>query len=119
MTFEINRLVPELWCSDFPASLAFYTERLEFEIAQRRGDDPHAYLDFRGAQIMLAHWTIEGDFEPWYPEPLERPFGRGINFQFMIDDVQGLRDRIVGRGVAPFRDLPSRTVRSNRPMSSG
>ncbi|MCR9221498.1 MAG: VOC family protein [Alphaproteobacteria bacterium] len=110
MTFDINRLVPELWCSDFQASLAFYTEKLGFEIAQQRGADPHAYLAFQGAQIMVAHWTFDGSFEPWSPDEMERPFGRGVNLQFMVDDVQGVHDRIVSRGVEPFRDLYISTI---------
>ena len=110
MTFEINRLVPELWCSDFHESLAFYTEKLDFEIVQQRGDDPHAYLAFQGAQIMLAHWTFDGSWEPWFPAPIKRPYGRGINFQFMIDDVQGVHDRIVANGVEPFLALHTSTI---------
>ena len=77
MTFGINRLVPELWCSDFERSLAFYCETLGFDIAQREGDTPHAYLVYQGAQIMIAHWELDGAWEPWMPQPLEKPLGRG------------------------------------------
>ena len=105
MTFEINSLVPELWCSDFEESLNFYTDKLGFEVAQRRGSDPHAYLSLQGAQIMLAHWTFDGSWEPWYPDQLEQPFGRGINLQFMIKGVQELHTRVVSAGVEPFLAL--------------
>ena len=76
MTFGINRLVPELWCSDFERSLAFYCETHGFDIAQREGDTPHAYLAYQGAQIMIAHWEFDGAWEPWMPQPLEKPLGR-------------------------------------------
>ena len=105
MVFHINSLVPELWCSDFQKSLKFYTEVLGFGIAQRRGADPHAYLSLQGAQIMLAHWEFDGSWEPWYPAPMERPYGRGINFQFMIKGVQELHDRVVAAGTQPFLAL--------------
>ena len=105
MTFEIEKLVPELWCSDFEESLSFYTAAIGFEIAQQRGKDPHAYLALQGAQIMLAHWTFDGSWEPWFPASMGKPFGRGINFQFMIRDVQGVHDRVVGAGVKPFLAL--------------
>ncbi len=36
MTFEIKPLVPELWCSDFEASVNFYTATLGFDVAQQR-----------------------------------------------------------------------------------
>lgn len=110
MTFSINALTPELWCTDFEISLAFYKDVLGFDIGQRRGQDPHAYLSREGAQIMLAHWTLDGDWEPWFPEPLERPFGRGINFQFMVSDVRGLHDRVVASGVEPFLALHTATI---------
>jgi catechol 2,3-dioxygenase-like lactoylglutathione lyase family enzyme len=105
MTLEINSLVPELWCSNFKESLYFYTSKLGFEIAQQRGNDPHAYLSLQGVQIMLAHWKFDGSWEPWYPAPMERPFGRGINLQFMIKDVQKFHDRAVAAGVMPFLAL--------------
>ena len=105
MTFEIEPLVPELWCSDFEKSIEFYTGIIGFEVAQRRGEDPHAYLSLNGAQLMIAHWSLDGSWEPWHPEPLERPYGRGVNFQFMVDNVQHIYDRLLRKGIKPFRDL--------------
>lgn len=105
MTFRIQPLVPELWCSDFKRSMNFYTDIIGFEVAQQRGADPHAYLTLNHAQIMIAHWTFDGSWEPWLPYQMEQPFGRGVNFQFMVDDVQELLARIVSKGVEPFREL--------------
>ena len=105
MTFEIEPLVPELWCSDFRKSMEFYTECIGFAVAQQRGQDPHAYLSLNRAQIMIAHWTLDGSWAPWQPEAMKQPFGRGINLQFMVDDVQLLRDRVLSKGIKPFRDL--------------
>ena len=110
MTFQINPLVPELWCSDFETSLAFYTETLGFEIAQQRERDPHAYLALDGSQVMLAHWTFDGSWEPWYPAPIERPLGRGFNFQFLVADVTSLHDKAVGKGVEPFMALQTAMI---------
>ncbi|CUK04057.1 Glyoxalase-like domain protein [Ruegeria denitrificans] len=105
MTFRIEPLVPELWCTDFEKSMAFYTETIGFEVAQQRGQDPHAYLSLNQAQIMIAHWTIDGSWEPWFPKSMERPFGRGINFQFMVDNVQDLYDRVRAKGIKPFVEI--------------
>ena len=110
MTFEINSLVPELWCSDFEKSLGFYTRKLGFEIAQQRGDDPHAYLSCQGSQIMLAWWEFDGSWEPWYPKPMEKPFGRGINFQFMVEGINDLHERVVESGIKPFMELHTATI---------
>ncbi len=105
MAFRIQPLVPELWCSDFQRSMSFYTDIIGFEVAQQRGNDPHAYLTLDRAQIMIAHWRFDGSWEPWLPNQMEQPFGRGINFQFMVDDVRGLFDRVTAKGVEPFLEI--------------
>ena len=105
MTFEINSLVPELWCSDFERSLTFYTDALGFSVAQMRDGEYHAYLSFQGAQIMIAWWEFDGAWEPWAPEPLEMPLGRGVNFLFMVEDVRNHHDRVQRAGIEPFLAL--------------
>jgi catechol 2,3-dioxygenase-like lactoylglutathione lyase family enzyme len=93
--FKINSLVPELAVTDFDRSLKFYTEFLLFEIAQRRRTDPHAYLAFQGSQIMISpaehNWE---ERDSWETAALERPFGRGINFQFFVSGVEELYNRV-------------------------
>lgn len=110
MPFEINTLVPELWCSDFERSLEFYTDRLGFEVAQRRARDTHAYLSFQGSQIMIAWWEPDGRWEPWFPAPMERPYGRGINLQFMVKNVRQLHEKMVASGVQPFLKLHTASI---------
>ena len=75
--FQIHDLVPEFWCSNFDESLHFYTKVLGFSVAQRRGYDLHADLELGDAQIMIARWDQDGS---WEPAPLEKPYGRGVNF---------------------------------------
>ena len=47
--FQVHALVPELWCSNFNESLHFYMEVVGVSLAQRRGDDLHAYLELGNA----------------------------------------------------------------------
>lgn len=105
MTFVINALVPELWCSEFEVSLKFYTDILGFDVAQRRGCDPHAYLSLQGAQIMIAHWTLDGTWVPWRRQEMNRPYGRGINLQFFVPEVRGLYERVLAAGVKPLVEI--------------
>ncbi|WP_425091876.1 VOC family protein [Tropicimonas sp. S265A] len=105
MAFEIHALVPELWCSNFDASMDFYTGVLGFDVVQQRGRDPHAYLSCHGAQIMLAHWPLDGTWVPWHPGDMARPFGRGINLQFMVPDVTALYGDVRARDVQPLVDI--------------
>lgn len=110
MTFSINSLVPELWCSDFEASLKFYTEILGFNVAQRRSTGTHAYLSLQGSQIMIAWWDHDGTWEPLGPEPLEWPYGRGINFQFMVKNVREIHTAVLAAGLKPFLELNTRSI---------
>ena len=100
--FNVQALVPELWCSNFDRSLAFYTDLLGFSVTQRRGDDWHAYLERGGAQLMIAHWPLDG---VWEPAPLEKPYGRGMNLFIWVDDVHALYDRVLSAGIQPFVEL--------------
>lgn len=47
------RLVPELNCTDFERSLAFYTDVLGFGVRYARPEQKFAYLEREGAELML------------------------------------------------------------------
>ncbi len=103
---RINALVPELWCSDFDASLHFYVEVCGFSVGQRRGDDKHAYLTLGESQLMIGTWEQDGT---WESGPFEHPYGRGINLQILVDDARALRERIREAGVEVFVELYTTT----------
>jgi catechol 2,3-dioxygenase-like lactoylglutathione lyase family enzyme len=100
--FQVHTLVPEFWCSNFEDSLHFYTEVVGFSVAQRRGNDLHAYLELGNAQIMIACWKRDGT---WEPAPLEKPYGRGVNFQILTDDIQSIYLSALSADVKPFVEL--------------
>lgn len=105
MAFKINQLVPELWCSNFEESKEFYIGLLGFKVAQQRGNDPHAYLSLHGAQIMIAHWELDGEWVPWLPRELQKPYGRGINLQFFVPNVDQIYGTVLSRGIAPLVEI--------------
>ena len=113
MTFSINSLVPELWCSNFEDSLDFYTKILGFSVAQRKDTNQHAYLELQGSQIMIASWKQEGI---WEPAPLEKPYGRGINFQIFVNNVNELHNAVRQAGLTPFVELYTMTYWTNHGM---
>lgn len=75
-------LVPELDVTSIEASLHFWCDGLGFRIAYDRPAAKFAYLERQGAQLMLCQ--INGN---WKTGALEKPFGRGINFQIATDDL--------------------------------
>jgi catechol 2,3-dioxygenase-like lactoylglutathione lyase family enzyme len=82
-------LVPEFLVSNLDRSLAFWRDLLGFEIAYDRPAARFAYLCRRPVQIMLCE--VNGR---WETGPLERPYGRGINFQIMVDRIEPLLEAL-------------------------
>jgi catechol 2,3-dioxygenase-like lactoylglutathione lyase family enzyme len=106
-----NRLVPELYCTDLERSLRFYRETLGFSLCFARPEERFAYLERDGAQLMLEQLTSEG--RAWLAGPLEPPFGRGINLQILVRDVDSLHASVVASGAHILVPLEERWYRRN------
>jgi catechol 2,3-dioxygenase-like lactoylglutathione lyase family enzyme len=79
-----RKIVPELYCSDFPRSLQFYTEVLGFRVRYTRPAERFAYL---------------------------YPFGRGMNLEIGVDDVDAIYARAQAAGTIIFLPLEERWYR--------
>lgn len=90
-------LVPEFSCSDFSATLDFYLRVLGFEIAFERSERRFAYLRLGAAEIMVKQAN-----EFWNTGEMQKPYGRGVNFQINVEDVLGLSKRIESSGFQLF-----------------
>lgn len=92
--YNLARCVPEILVTSFDASLKFY-RMLGFVDQYQRPN--FAYLEYQGAQFMIAQrdgtWET-GDMQP--------PYGRGVNFQFSTDELDGLIERLSRAGVALY-----------------
>lgn len=100
------RLVPELDVTSLEESLRFWCDRLGFAVAYRRPESGFAYLEREGAQVMLCQ--MNGN---WETGPLERPLGRGINFQIEVSDVGPILAALSQAGWPLFRELHDRWYR--------
>ncbi|MEJ9233380.1 VOC family protein [Peribacillus butanolivorans] len=80
--FKLNTLVPELSVSDINKSLNFYLNILSFKLDYQRSEDKFAMLSLNDCQIMIEE--INGY---WQTAELTYPFGRGINFQITVSDI--------------------------------
>jgi catechol 2,3-dioxygenase-like lactoylglutathione lyase family enzyme len=83
---HFSPLVPELYVSDLARSLDFYCGLLGFSVLYDRPEERFAYLDREGAQLMLEQPTGRA----WVSGPIERPFGRGVNFEIGVSDAARL-----------------------------
>ena len=81
-----SRVVPELMVSDIARSMDFWCRCLGFEVAYQRAESGFAYLQHPdGAQVMVCQ--RDGT---WETGKIDYPYGRGINLQILVDDIDSL-----------------------------
>lgn len=96
-------LVPELSVSNLQHSLSFWRDLLGFEVAYDRPDARFAYLVKGRLQVMLCE--LNGR---WETAEMARPFGRGINFQILVDRIEPIL-KALGDAQWPLYEQPSET----------
>lgn len=94
-----NPLVPELLVGDFNRSLSFYCDLLGFDVRYQRSAPNFAYLQRGGIQLMLQ----QIDENVWQVGELAMPFGRGMNLQMEVDQLEPLLQALAQSGVSLFR----------------
>lgn len=94
----LPKLVPELEVTSLDASLRFYIDLAGFRVLYGRPEEGFVFLDRDGVHLMLEE--AEGAGRRFHTAPLERPFGRGVNFQIQVADVDALWERM--RDAAPI-----------------
>jgi hypothetical protein len=105
-------LAPELIVSDLTVSLPFY-QRAGFKVAWGRPEEKFVYLKLGEACLMLE----QVDDADWLPPggKLEKPYGRGINFQILVPDVQVMyetfKDALI---IRPLMDKTYKTGATTR-----
>ncbi|MGO2745746.1 bleomycin resistance protein [Microbacterium sp.] len=77
-------LVPELLVTDVRKSIEFWCGLCHFTVAYERPEEGFVYLTRGSAHVMLEQRGIGRN---WVSAPLDPPFGRGINFQVSVSDL--------------------------------
>ncbi len=103
-------LVPELLVSDLAASLRFWCDLAGFAVAYTRPEEGFAYLDRGGAQVMLEDIRVPG--RHWITGPLDKPFGRGVNFEIGVEDATALAAHLKQAGWPIYLPLEDKTYRA-------
>lgn len=75
----VSGLVPELIVSDLQTSLEFWVDMLDFSVLYDRPEEKFAYLRCGACDVMLEQPQTGN--RSWITAPLEKPYGRGVNFQ--------------------------------------
>ena len=101
-----NSLIPELTVSDFERSLYFYVNILGFHIEYQRETEGFAFLSLEGSQLMIDQVDKT---RTWKTAELLPPFGRGINFQIEVSDIQPILDSLLKNNIQLFMDTEEKT----------
>ncbi|WP_455565971.1 bleomycin resistance protein [Oceanobacillus jeddahense] len=97
---KFNKLIPELSVKDIQQSKHFYIKILGFQLDYERVEDKFAFISLEEAQIM-----IEESNGVWQTGALEYPYGRGINFQIEVEDVEPILQNIKKHNVPLFSNV--------------
>lgn len=88
-------LVPELLVTDLATSLNFWVELCGFQVRYDRPQEGFAYLHSGTAHLMLEQIGVGRN---WVPGALERPLGRGVNFEVTVPTITPLLERLLTVG---------------------
>jgi len=86
------KLVPEIYCSDIEATKNFYVNAFGFEIKYERQEEQFSYFTLNGVDIMAEE--ISDERRGWVTGDMEKPFGRGVNFQWDVAEIDKMYLRI-------------------------
>lgn len=99
-------IVPELDVTDLGCSVRFYEGILGFTIVFERPRERFAYLSLGAAELMLQE--ASGPGRRFRTAPLERPYGRGVNLQIPVPDVDLLYSAVRRAGLVPLVEIEER-----------
>ena len=105
---NFNKLIPELTVSNLKRSRDFYTKTIGFKTEYSR--EKFAFLSFHGTQIMIS------ENDNWKTGTLERPFGRGINFQIQVKDIKPILNSLKKNNHSLFREPKNNWYRKEKQL---
>jgi catechol 2,3-dioxygenase-like lactoylglutathione lyase family enzyme len=109
MTPDFPVLIPELDVVDLDRSLAIYVDVFGFSIYLQRPEERFAYLIREGAHLMLEE--AAGPGRRFRTAPLKYPFGRGMNLQIAVSNVDALYADVKRSGLSIHVALEERWYR--------
>ena len=89
-----NKNIPELDVTNLENTVKFY-KTCGFKIEYARKENKFVFMSLGEIQFMFCELK---EINKWETGKLEYPFGRGINFQLEVDDVQSVYDALVESG---------------------
>lgn len=104
-----NKNIPELDVTNLEKSIKFYTS-CGFKIEYERKEDKFVFLSLGEIQFMLQELDLENK---WEVGKLKYPFGRGVNFQLEVADVDSIYKSLIENGYKIMIDIEENWYRQN------
>jgi catechol 2,3-dioxygenase-like lactoylglutathione lyase family enzyme len=106
-------LIPELSVTDLASSLAFYCDLLGFSVGHSRLNEGFALVELGQAALMLDQIGMGRD---WVTGPLDRPLGRGVNFQIEVASLSPMLARLQQAGTPLFQPVETKSYAAGTDM---
>ena len=104
-----NKTIPELDVTDLKRTIKFYNT-CGFKIEYERKESKFVFMSLGEIQLMFCELK---DINKWETGKLEYPFGRGINFQLEVDDVDTVYNNLVKNGYPIMVDMDENWYRQD------
>ena len=108
---KFNALIPELTVSDINRSLSFYLNILLFKLEYERVEDKFAFISKEESQIMLEERNGN-----WETGNLSYPFGRGINLQMAMNNIDELYKNVNANDYSVMREMHENWYRADNKL---
>jgi catechol 2,3-dioxygenase-like lactoylglutathione lyase family enzyme len=102
-------LVPELLVESVAASIDFWCGVCGFEVLYDRPEEGFAYVVRGSAHVMLEEIGVGRN---WLTGPLDRPLGRGVNFQIGVSDIGPIYESLRAAGRPLFMEPETKWYRT-------
>ncbi len=105
-------IIPEFKVCNYNKSLDFYTKLAGFKISYDRPEKDFAMLEINGAKLMIE--GLNNKSRSWEVGILEKPFGRGMNLQIEIQNINTLYQNFKNYKYPIFADMEEKWYRINK-----
>ncbi len=104
-----NKTIPELDVTNLNKTIKFY-EKCGFKIEYERKEDKFVFMSLGEIQFMFCEFK---DINKWETGKLEYPFGRGINFQLEVDNVDSIYTSLKSEGYSIMVEMDENWYRQD------
>lgn len=106
-----NKIVPEMSVTNLKESLKFY-QTMGFKIEFERLENKFATISLGEIQFMIQELKTD-EKEKWFVGELQYPFGRGINFQLEVTNLEEIYTNLKSNNYQIAFDIEENWYRNN------